>query len=520
VEGTIVAADQTTDLAIIQVAGTHQGIPCAIDNEGGPVAMIGYPHAFKRQELTHAEWRGLINNKGEDGEYVVISLYCEEIAQSIPSLFPGSAYELWHGLSGGPCLLITEASSNEFYYALGITISTAPEGVAGRVSCASISSLQQLCTRASLYLELVEPVHRGHQIQRPMLGEMVRGLADPILEQHAWNRISNLFFHESGVIRELENAVLAPSQYGIDVEDVPFVEYFVGRLLLKKGTPKLAERHLTAAVIGAQRIDTSARRRLQMLIAARRAAEQPLHGTWRGHLEGLKIVRTGLENLTDVADSYKYLELASLLGWQSMKLFLSAEKLPAEARAELGTLARDHTNLVKNLREARPNQEVVSTALEILSSLWSGASGLVADLEQITAKGFVQAKTRHNSIFFIQMIMTRALISWHRRNKSEAFALVLLVAELLRSLDLTVGHEGIAQLNAYMAAQNQQLEDAFLTCSRWHQDMNPHERLDSMVALGISRVVAEQVISIFSHWLQRARAHEHIYNADPDVFVV
>src|ERR1035437_5574193 len=77
-DGTIVATDRATDLAIVQVSGIYQSIPCAIDIDGGPVALIGYPHAFKRQELTHAEWRGAIINSGEAEEHVVISLYCEE----------------------------------------------------------------------------------------------------------------------------------------------------------------------------------------------------------------------------------------------------------------------------------------------------------------------------------------------------------------------------------------------------------------------------------------------------------
>jgi hypothetical protein len=517
-EGRVVAGDETSDLALLEVHGVFDTSPCSLDQEGGPVVLIGYPAAFARQELTHAEWRTVVPHVGKDGPYEIISLYCEEIAQSVPSLFPGSPLDLWKGLSGGPCVLMSEAKSGDLQYALGVVISVAPEGVAGRVSCASMRSLQGLCFRAGLCLEFVEPVHHSQRIGKEVFGEILRGLTVPSSEQHSWNQISNLFFHESGIIRELENSVVCPREYGVDSEDIPFIEYFLGRLWLKKGNAKNADRHFNAAVLGAQRIEKHARTRLQTLIGARRAAEHPLSGPWTRHFERLKAVRGRLENIPSVGDDYKSLELASLIGWQSMKLFLRAGKLSAEGRLELGELARGHIGIVEQLKDARPNQEVVSTALRILVSLWSGSTGAIADVEQESLRGFIQAKARHNSIFFIQMLLARALVAWQLHNLVEAYALALLVAELLKSLDLTLEHEGIAQLNAYIVSHDEQLKRILSIPGRWHNGTNLHDKRNSVVDAGLDGPEAEKVIMLLLQWLNAARIHKHLYEADADDF--
>ena len=502
IDARVIGREETTDLALLEVAGEYPSIPCAMDENGGKVHLVGYPRGFKgHQEVTNAEWRSLeIASEALQAAPPFISLYCHEIANTMP-MFPGTPFDMWQGLSGGPCILLSSDETTDSEYVLGVVTAVGFEGIAGRVKCATMRAVNDLCIRSQLCFETVEPRMRIGLLENQAFGEMLRGLVVPSAEQHAWTHVSNLFFHHSGTVRELRSVTAAPSEYGVGKEDVPFVEYFIGRLLSKKGETNAADLHFKRAVIGSIRMDESAGKRLRTLVAMRQAAEQPLRGPLQKHLARLSAVRGSLEELSSIGDGYKSLELASLLGWQAMKIFLRADNLSADARVGLMTLANDHAKIVPGLRESRPNQEVVTTALRILASLWSGSLSELIEVERECSTGFTQARARHNSIFYTQMLLTRAIVEWKRGKALAANALALLVGETLVSLDLTSEHEGIAQLSAFARTDGAVLHQLISLPKQFPIGATPKEKLAAVSMLVGTSQESGEILARVSSWL-------------------
>lgn len=516
----LIAVDESSDLALLGVynAGAAWALPCARDLRGGEVAILGYPKVFTHQAFTRAEWREVLPPSGETGS-PVISVFSPEIASSAPSLIPlPTPHAQWRGLSGGPCILLKPSDSEDYEYAIGLVTNTSPDGIAGRLYCAPIDAIEQLCNTKGIILDLTEPARRDSQLSEALMGETLRHLADPQRERHAWITVSNLFFQDTDIIRELHSVIRSPSQYKITEEDIPFLYYFLGRLQLKKGSPKLANQHFQEAVLSTQKIDPVAARRLRALIAARRAAEHPITGAWQQQIRRLREVSGALEDLPDVPDSYKYIELASLLGWQCTKFFQKADKLPADAKAQLLALTRQHRSMLSQLRDERPNQEVVSTALEVLALLWNQGTSFVEDLHHLVRKGFAQARARRNSIFCIQMMLVRAIAFWIEGKRMAAFSTIITASELLRSQSLTLDHEGVAQIFTKMQADLAALALTMTNCLRLRSAMW-RDRIDSLTAAGLERSVALETSSNAQAVLNDIRNnYKQTFEIDPEIF--
>lgn len=514
----ILAYDAGSDIAILETTSATSPLPisCAKDLEGGNVALLGFPRVFNRQAFTRAQWREVHRDNEETP--AVVAVYCDEIATSAPSLISlEDPHSQWRGLSGGPCLLIKPEAQNEYAYALGIVRETSPRGSAGRVYCASIEALESLCSTAGLLLEITESLRPYEELPRAVIGETLRNLALPGREQRAWQSISNVFFHSTGILDELREVIRAPSQYGLTEEDIPFVHYFVARLELKKGRTRLAEDHLLSANLAAARIDPSAGRRLRALIAARRAAEQPLSAGWQQQLRRLLDARQFLEDLADVSDSYKYSELASLSGWQANKFFTRVAKFPPEAVTEVSKLARSHREMLRKLRDARANQEVVSTALEILALLWTAPAGANGDLEGPVSSGFLLARCMRNSIFYVQMILARATYHCQAHELRDAIALIMVVAELMKSHRLTWEHEGISQLTVFLESRFPNFAALFFAMLKWRESTAWPDKVDDVVKAGFDRSAASRSLALGQEWLNALRDYQFIFDAPPSL---
>lgn len=514
-----VGEDADADIAILSSSASSitkgYPLPCASDLDGGPVAIFGYPAAFTRQDQTRAEWRGTVSHPSKNN--IAISLYSEEIAQSVSI---GSSritpFDIWRGLSGGPCVLLS-SEPNEISYALGITTSISPEGVAGRVYCTPIKFVEKLCNQLGLQFDLIDPIQHPQELFTDTLGEVLTGLTVPEREQYAWNTVSNLFFRDRGILQHLNSVIYAPVNYGLTVEDVPFVQYFVARLLLKKGNTNSANRFLSSAIQSSKHIGSVPKKRLEALVTARRIAEEKLGGPWQTRFERFQRARDGLESLNDARDSYKYLEVASFVGWECMKLFLSYPALPPTAKRKIIMLSDDHKEMLGKLEYNRPNQEVVSTALQMMSYLWSSAPQPII-LDSIIKKAFRQAKVRRNSIFFIQTMLVRAIKCWQEKDLKQAWPLFLTVGELVKSSRLSLSHEGITQLSLFVRRcipiGARLLELPF----QWGIETTSHDKLDGLLRVGLRRRAAVEVLSRETQWSNNTKEYRYPFEIELSVF--
>jgi hypothetical protein len=514
----MLAYDDAADIAILEtkIATSAQAIYCAKDLEGGDVALLGYPRVFNRQAFTRAQWREV--HKDNEETPALLAVYCDEIATSAPTLLDlEDRHAQWRGLSGGPCLLLKPGVQNEYAYALGIVRETSPRGSAGRVYCASVEALESLSSKAGLLLEITESLRPNDDLPKAFVGETLRNLCLPGKEQRAWQSISNVFFHSTGVLDELREVIRTPSQYGLTDEDIPFVHYFVARLELKKGRTRLADDHLRTATLTAVKIDPAASKRLSALIAARRAAEQPLSAGWQQQLRRLLDARQFLENLADVPDSYKYSELASLTGWQANKFFTRIPKFPPEAVTEVSRLARNHRDMLRKLRDARANQEVVSTALEILALLWTAPASANGDLDGPVQSGFTLARCMRNSIFYVQMILARATHHCQKNEVRDAIALLMVVAELMKSHRLTSEHEGISQLTVFLESKFPNFATLFFAMLKWRESTAWRDKVDDVVRAGFDQGLAVRSLTLGQEWLNALREYQFLFDAPPSL---
>ena len=513
----VVGYDAEADLAVLSTKTVTSALPlfCAKDLQGGELALLGYPRFTKRPTFTRAEWRQA--DEDIEGAAPVIAVYSEEISTSAPTLIvPEDPHALWRGLSGGPCLLVHPDGGDEYSYAIGVVTSSAPKGAVGRLYCASIEALDRLCGRLGLVLEISETRRSQERVSKAFLGEVLSGLYIPQKEQQAWASLSNTFFHETAVLSELSKVRLAPGEYSLTKEDAPFVDYFIARLLLKKGKGKQADEYFKSAVIGASRIDSSSEQRLNALIAARRVAEQPLSGGWQQQFKRLRQATGTLEDLGGVPDSYKYVELTSLTGWQATKLFLRATKLDPDAVRELTALARGHRAMLKNIPEFKARQEVVSTALEILANFWDNSSINAESVASIEA-GFVLSRVRHNSIFFIQMLMARAICHWQTGHLTLAVGFAMVISEAIKLHDLGYEHEGIGQFKVFSEARCTRLAAIMATCSRWSYNTQWRDKVEDLVLVGLDRSVAHAGVSLGQDWINAMRQYTYLYDFPPSV---
>ena len=521
----VLITDPVSDLAILHSLSPliSSPLPCANDVQPGLVMMRGYPKGLQMEGSEAWGNSYGIETDGRDGSQV-LDVSSEDIAHSWIVPFEKSkgatAQDIWRGISGGPVGLCLDSERMEFSYIVGIIKSLSPQGVGGRVYCVPITSLRRLCYDKKLFLEIVDPIPRKVELTKQWIGEILSGLDDPIREQEAWYHVSNLFFQGSPIIQILNDVLKDPFRYQIDISDEQFIRYFLARFAFKKGERNEAMRYLSQCREHAQEMGSVASRRILTLIEARNITESSIGSNWVARVNRLNDTRMRLAAINNAPDSYVYGEMASLIGLEVMKVFLFALELSSAASGTILEMVHAHQQIMIMDERTRPKQEVVNTVLEILCTLWGieKSSDPAGQISLSIEKGFRQAKSRRNSIFYQQMMLSRAIELWLIENRNDSLALLTVIGQLLRRSNLTLHHEGIAQL--ILCLQNISGECAeVIQCSYncysqgWHNEMQ-----DFLVTQQIDRNSAKVIVRKSLEWLEHIKGYNNIYDVESSIF--
>jgi hypothetical protein len=257
---------------------------------------------------------------------------------------------------------------------------------------------------------------------------------------------------------------------------------------------------------------------LRNKVLGKRAAEQPLGANWRQSFNRLKYISASLEDLGNVPDSYKYVEVTSLTGWQAAKWFLRAAKFDDEGLCDLVAMARSHRAMLKNIPDSRAQQEVVSTALEILGGFWDTNSNERDNLQRTIDSGFILAKARHNSIFYTQMLLARAMFNWRNGQMRLAIAFTIMAASAMKSQELSLDHEGIGQLRVFAEAKCAPFAALLIIVLGWTATVQYKEKVEDLLRAGIDRPTAQAGATLGIEWLNSTHDFGYLYDVAPGLF--
>src|SRR5262249_30029961 len=173
------------------------------------------------------------------------------------------------------------------------------------------------------------------------------------------------------------------------------------------------------------------------------------------------------EDLSEFSEDERAYEIASALGAEAGELSVDERFIAADGRAQahFSDMARRHGELVRRYpRWLTDKQEVVALMLELTSKLWGvdgklGSECQADEIIDVAARGTTAALQRSNAIFYCQMMIARAVAARQEPGNDTAFVLAGLVADSLKKSRLTLDHEGLKVLRAYLRRNDPTLAD-------------------------------------------------------------
>jgi hypothetical protein len=517
-----VVLDAAADFAVLRLvdAPPWTPVPCSDELPSDKVVAIcghasGLP-TFSEEAI--GEFRGL-KRDNDTGQMVLAIVSAEVAATTTPNTRTADGVnprDVWSGISGGAAVALAQDRSPSS--AIGIVKTFSRDGVGGRVYCIPMRQAAEICLRAGLCLDVTSPVADQADAARTLSAFLV-DLDDPDRERLAWDGLSDLFFARVDVERQLHAAV-AGSSTMIRRDDKPFVEYFLGRIFLKKGDERRANQFLASAVSSASGSSAYGQSRLRALVNARLLASEATTGPWKVRFRRLDEARQTLEGLHRVPDAYIGAELASLIGWECQGLFSIAPELPPPAIEELQRLVSVHESLLVKDPRGLPKQAVVSTAMAILTVLWrfALAEDTAEILRALARRGRSQARARRNSIFFVQMVLVDAIASLVEAAPN-GLSLLLFAGNLMRAHRLTILHEGVSQLVVFLGSRLPEFAVLFDLWIAKADGLNPQEKLSLIENAGIDRTMAARAFAASNGFTIMSRKHAALYEADFDALV-
>jgi len=494
-------------------------VVCSADALSGPAIIRG---AATGLSTTFTTLDGVCNGIEKDrhsGRHMMDIKSVELI--DIPGCVDGqprtSAHDIWAGMSGSPVAQRT-ADAIERYVVIGMLVRLEPEGRAGRAYAVPIASVHRLCRQhGGLDLEL----QRQSVLATPesavelLLVELLQNLEQETNESRAWQMLSNLLFRGYPIDTMLERFINSPAFVAIDRGDAAFTDYFLGRLLLKRGRPKRGVYTINRALRRAETASDIVRKRLNALATARVAVELPSRGSPGSDNSEWKRALLRLENHT--REEYLLYEISSLTGVQVMKKFENTNAIRRGASNILSDIST-YESLVERGGHFLAKHDVVLTAAKVLAGLWQLAGRESTEsVFALTDRGFVQSRKLRNSLFYLQMIMARAVVFYRRGQSARAVAMLMFTIRLLKAAGISLEHEGnfhimlnIKQLHPELAnfmelAMNQPIDASLadIDLDRFQIALSGRQTLESYGVAG--------------DWLESAK-WETLYETDPSRF--
>jgi hypothetical protein len=456
-------------------------------------------------------------------EYVNAHRYLDVVLSDLAFVEPDSTrqpaelndvYAALRGLSGAP---VVRAEDNAEPSVTGLIVKRNPRGVANRVYAVPMQEAAAYMRGRGFYLE-VAAAPRSDLTLGVLAGRLMARILDSSEGMHElWEEISGLFYGGLPMDDMLRDAIRRPASYGLDGGlAVHELEYFLARLLLKRGRQAEAARLFRAAGQGAALGHSSAHRRLKALVRLRQGGIAPLNDhqgpPWPIFNEAIRTY----ENLTDFSEHERAYEIASALGAAAADFSLT-ERFLSQNESAVGVfadVARQHGDLVA----AYPHwliekQEVVGIILMLTQLLWErpGEAPGRDHAERILAtanRGTNAALQRSNGIFYIQMMIARVIAARQAFDQDTAFFLLGLAGDALAKSGLTLNHEGLKVLHAYLRRSDPGLAEllSFISVhgaangiaffeNQPHTESRP-QMVDVRHALRQAVVTSEQVTSV------------------------
>jgi hypothetical protein len=423
-------------------------------------------------------------------------------------------YAALRGLSGAPVVRADEAAAPTV---IGLIAKRNTHGIANRVYAIPMQDAADYLQRQGFYLDvaLAPPSDLA-------LGALAGVLITRILESsegmhELWEDISGLFYRGMPVDQIIRDAIRRPASYGLDGGlAIHELEYLLARLLLKRGRETEASRLFVLAGQGAALGHSSAHRRLSALVRLREVGPASLTDHQGPHRQTFGEAIRSYENLVDFSEHERAYEIASAVGAAAADFSLTEQFLARDEEAirVFTAMAERHTELVSAYpRWLLPKQEPVGIMLQLTGLLWT--TGDVAagreHAERILAnatRGASAARQRSNGIFYIQMMLARAVAARAVADHGTAFYLLGLAADALAKGGLTLNHEGLKILHAYLQRSDPELarllgfmsvngvtgSDGFFANNNGVDSRA--EMADALHALRQAAVAAEQIASV------------------------
>ena len=431
----------------------------------GPVVVRGSPSGVPTDQASLRGWC-------YGHEYDQSRRYLDIVLSDLALIEPDSAsqgaelndvYAALRGLSGAPVARADEAVAPTV---IGLIAKRNTHGIANRVYAIPMQDAAGYLQRKGFYLNVAIAPQTDLA-----LGTLAGVLITRILESsdgmhELWEDVSSLFYSGLPMDQILRDAIKRPTSYGLDGGlAIHELEYLLARLLVKRGRESEASDLFLSAGRGAALGRTSAHRRLSALVRLRQvdAASPANHQDHRWLTFGEAI--RSYENLADFSEHERAYEIASAVGAAAADFSLTERFLARDegAISVFTTMAGRHAELVSAYPQwLLAKQEPVGIMLQLTRLLWTMGDVAVGRerAERLLAtatQGTSAARQRSNGIFYIQMMLARVIAARAVSDHGTAFYLLGLAADALVKGGLTLNHEGLKVLHAYLQRSDPEL---------------------------------------------------------------
>lgn len=372
-------------------------------------------------------------------------------------------YAALRGLSGAP---VVQADQAVPATAIGLIAKRNTHGIANRVYAIPMQDAANQLQRQGFYLD-VAVAPRSDLALGALAGRLITRILESSDGMHElWEDVSGLFYSGLPMDQIIRDAIRRPASYGLDGGlAIHELEYLLARLLLKRGQETEAGQLFLSAGQGAAHGHSPAHRRLSALVRLREAgaasATNHRDHRWLTFSEAIR----SYENLADFSEHERAYEIASAVGAAAADFSLTERFLvrDEEAISVFNAMAGRHTGLVSAYPQwLLAKQEPVGIMLQLTGLLWT--TGDVAagreHTERILAvatRGASAARQRSNGIFYIQMMLARVIAARAASDHGTVFYLLGLAADALAKGGLTLNHEGLKVLHAYLQRSDPEL---------------------------------------------------------------
>lgn len=270
------------------------------------------------------------------------------------------------------------------------------------------------------------------------------------MDAKAWDYLSDCFYNGIPVDNFLHYIIKSDyfREYNAEVKSAIF--YYYARLLFKRGQNNVAFKMFDEIKSMYRNVSALSKEKLQALVTSRSVIERKIENP----KETLKVIAYAGEkvvNLTNLSEEYIANELASLYGRGLTNLFSINTDFNYEEKIELTKIYNEHKLLLESNPVKLRKQDVVNTSLRwYIGFRCVNKEYDTQGLLDAVKCGFAQSKLRKNKIFYIQSVLSYAIVLALLNEKSKSVKLLLLSVQFMHEEKIFLFHEGIKQLMLFL----------------------------------------------------------------------